>query len=256
MKTIDQLSAEQAKRLEGVIVDADELQLGGRALGSDAVAALEHLERAGLRRVVCSARPAAWGEAIQHHWPVDMTVSENGAIAHLRRQGRVERIDRHSAGQRGRRRARLLTVVEQLRQRVPGLELADDNLGRLSDVAFRVDGEVMAEAACRAAEDLGGRTLRSPGRIHLTLDTADKASGCLYALARGFGEDESRAVMTHAFVGGGVDGGVAFAAFALTVGLGAADAALQQLTVGPRFVSASGTAGLVEIAARLGVLRG
>ncbi len=261
MRPLSQLAAHDVARLSGIAFDLDGTLLSGGALTLSAYRALHALGEAGLSLVACTGRPAAWGEALQRQWPLAATVVENGALAYAGKDGAVERLDRIDAASRGRRRARLLTVIEQLRAQFPDVPFAGDNLGRLSDVTFDI-GErhtVPADriAALReAAAELGARTFVSSIHLHVTLDTDDKASGTLRVLSSALGEDASAALWRWGFIGDSANDEACFGAFHLTFGVCNVRPHLAQLSVAPRFVSSleSGE-GFAEIAERLVALK-
>jgi HAD superfamily hydrolase (TIGR01484 family) len=261
MKPIAALAASEARSLEGIVFDLDGTLLDQGSLALSSYAALHHLAEAGLSLVLCTGRPAAWAEALVRQWPLALAVAENGAVAYEPHDGAVVRIDRHDAGNRGRQRARLLTVVERLREAHPDVPLADDNLGRLSDITFDI-GErapVAAEriaAMRRDAHRAGARTFVSSIHLHVTLDGDDKASGTLYALRRARGLDAGRALARHAFVGDSANDAACFAAFRHTFAVANVRPHLAALSRTPGFVSPSpGGAGFVEIAERILELR-
>lgn len=263
MRPLSELSGDAACALVGVVFDLDDTLLDHGALTEAAYGALFRLREAGLRLVACTGRPAGWGEVIQRQWPVDATVVENGAIA-LVGQGRALRVLPEEARRaaRGGGRAELLALAADLVQRFPAAALADDNDARWTDVTLDI-GEhrhVPAEEvrAMRAlAHARGIRTLLSSVHLHLTREVDDKATGAVRLLQEQFGEDPTRALGRHAFVGDSGNDGAAFAAFSLTFGVANVRAHLGRLSVPPRFVSPSPMGrGFAEIAARLVALRG
>ncbi len=261
MRALSRLDAHEAKALEGVVFDLDGTLLTKGRLTPVAYDALHQMADAGLTLVVCTGRPAAWGEVAQRQWPVKLTVTENGAIAYKREGLAVERLDRLATDARGRRRAQLMTLVERVRKEFPALTFADDNLGRLSDVTFDI-GErtkvppdiVAAVRAFVASHD--GRTFESSIHLHVTLDRDDKASGTVAVLSRELGCDATAALRRFAYVGDSRNDEAGFAAFRLTFGVDNIRAHVGQMSVGPRFVShgAEG-AGFAEIAQQLLALR-
>lgn len=261
MKPLSALNASEAAALRGLIFDLDGTLLTDGALTKVAFDALYALADAGLTLVVCTGRPAAWGEVVQRQWPVALSVTENGAIAYQSDGPAVTRLDRLEADARGRRRAALLTVIEQIRAFAPDLELADDNLGRLSDVTFdigerhRVPEERVA-AVRRRASELGARTFQSSIHLHITLDTDDKASGTVRLLSSALGHDVTAALRHFAFVGDSENDVACFGAFRLTLGVANIRAHAGRMSVVPRYVSRGQSGeGFAEIAARLLALR-
>jgi hypothetical protein len=243
-----------------VVFDLDDTLLDHGALSEAAYGALFRLREAGLRLFACTGRPAGWGEVIQRQWPVDATVVENGAVALVGEGRALDGAARTARAARG-RRAELLELAEELTRRFPATALADDNDARWTDVTLDI-GEhrsVPAEQVqeMRAlAHARGVRTLQSSVHLHLTREVDDKATGAVRLLVERFGEDPTRALARHAFVGDSANDGAAFAAFTLTFGVANVRGHLGRLSVPPRFVSPSPMGrGFAEIAARLVALR-
>lgn len=263
MRPLAALDAAQARELAGVIFDLDDTLLDHGALTEAAYGALFRLREAGLRLVACTGRPAGWAEVIARQWPLDAAIAENGAIAFLRGpDGAIlEGLVRGGRAALTPKRASLLRLAEELVARFPAAALADDNNLRATDVTIDI-GElrrVPAEdvrAMRSIAEARGARTLQSSVHLHLTTEAADKASGAVRLLWERFGEDPTRALRTHAFIGDSGNDAAAFAAFAVTFGVANVTAHLGKLSVAPRFVADEPMGrGFAAIAARLAALR-
>jgi HAD superfamily hydrolase (TIGR01484 family) len=262
MRPLTTLTADQARQLRGLVFDLDGTVLTDGALTREAYEAVHLLKDAGLSAVVCTGRPAAWGEVVQRQWPVDLTVTENGAVAYRSDGPAVERLDRCSSEERGRRRAQLLTVLEHIRRAFPEVALADDNLGRLSDVTFdigerhRVSADQQEEIRS-LARSLGARTFSSSIHLHVTMDADDKMSGTLHALHQTFDEDRTAALGRWGFIGDSKNDEACFAGFRHSFGVANVKAHLPSMTVGPRWVSqGEQSAGFSEIVRRILDLRG
>ena len=261
MKPLAALGDDEARRLRGVAFDLDDTLLDRGRLDEAAYSALFRLREAKLLLVVSTGRPAGWGEIIQRQWPIDATVTENGAVLFTRRGERVVRIDRLASAERAARRAELYELAHEMCARHPEVALADDNDARASDVTIDV-GEhrsappAVIEALRMEARARGVRTTVSSVHLHLSRDGDDKASGILRAVCELFGEDATAARVRWAFVGDSGNDAAAFAAFDTTVGVANVRDHLRALTVPPRYVaSARAGAGFAEIAARLTALR-
>lgn len=273
MRPLASLSADEARRLEGVLFDLDDTLLDHGALRLEAFDALTALRRAGLRLVACTGRPASWAELLASQWPLDAAIAENGAVAFATYRARLPPsegleppaspapltlVSRPGAGAR---RAELLALAHELVGAFPEARLADDNAGRRTDVTLDVHEhrrvplpDVLAMRA--RAERRGVRTLHSSVHLHLTFEGDDKASGSLRALAAVFGRDSTRARARFAYVGDSGNDADAFAAFGLTFGVANVAAHLSRLTVPPRFVTPSPMGrGFAEMAERLASLR-
>lgn len=273
LRPLDELPADDARRLVGVVFDLDDTVLDHGVLGEPAYRALFRLREAGLRLYACTGRPAGWGEVIARQWPVDAVIAENGAFAFAvdadaKGPRRPVAIGAHGPAELAAeidaaraRRAPLAALAEELCARFPLAALADDNHARFTDATIdigehrKVPPDVVAEIRA-VARARGVRTFASAVHLHLTHEADDKASGALRVLARLHGHDPARARRTHAFVGDSGNDAAAFAAFDVTFGVANVRAHLARLTVPPRFVaSREAGAGFAEIAARVAALR-
>ena len=260
MRSLDALTAAQAQSLQGVIFDLDDTFLTAGKLTLEAYQALFALRASGLRLVACTGRGSGWGAVIVRQWPLDLAVTENGAVL-LAAPTPATFIERVSEADRKERRGQVRQMVQQLRGRFPELVFADDNDARRSDTTFDI-GEhqhldwALVRRVRQQAHRLGARTFASSVHLHLTLDTDDKASGCLYGLASQFGEDPTAALHRYAYIGDSANDAACFAAFWFSFGVSNVRNHLTELSVGPRFVSTQAQGqGFAEIARRLVKLR-
>jgi len=273
VKPLVDLPAAAARSLSGVIFDLDDTLLDHGALTEAAYSAMFVLRRAGLSLIACTGRPAGWGEVIARQWPIDAAIAENGAVAFVREgsasDARVAAIGAppgSTAATRGHterrsRRAVLLGLAEELVSRFPDAALADDNDLRATDVTIDI-GEHRrvrpedARAMRALAAGRGVRTLQSSVHIHLTTETADKASASIRVLSDHFGEDATRARSRYAFIGDSGNDAAPFAAFAVTFGVANVHPHLGKLSIPPRYVTAEPMGrGFAAIAERLAALR-
>lgn len=254
MKPLSSIPAAETAALRGVVFDLDGTVLdeGGR-LALETYRALHRLADAGLELVACTGRPATWAEVATRQWPITLGIGENGAVAFVRAGVGLDRLDRLDPEAREARRRRLGVIVDELRRRHPGLVLADDNLGRLTDVTIdvgerhQVPPETVA-AVRRDAAALGARTFVSSIHLHITLEGDDKASGTVRALRQHVGVDVTSALRQYAFVGDSGNDAACFQAFGLTLAVANVRPYLARFSRGPRFVSgAEKGAGFVEI---------
>jgi len=255
MKPLSSIPAREVASLRGVVFDLDGTVLdeGGR-LALSTYQALHRLAEAGLELVACTGRPATWAEVATRQWPLTLGIGENGAVAFVRSGEGLDRLDRLGPEAREARRSRLKAIVDELRRKHPELVLADDNLGRLTDVTidvgerYRVPPETVA-AVRRDALALGARTFVSSIHLHITLEGDDKASGTVRALRQQLGVDVTAARRQFAFVGDSGNDAACFQAFGLTFAVANVRPYVATFSRGPRFVSeATMGAGFVEIA--------
>lgn len=215
------MPAGEMARLGGLLFDLDDTLLDHGRLEQRAYAALHELARAGFSLIAVTGRPARYGELFAGLWPVDAVITENGAMAFRRDQGRVVRIDTATLEERRERSERLTDLVSAARAALPELVPADDTWGRLSDFAFDIGEyqrapESLVREAMEFAQARGARTTRSSVHLHFTFDQHDKASGVLAYLSA-LGEDPTRARHRYVYVGDSTNDAPCFSAFVTTV---------------------------------------
>jgi HAD superfamily hydrolase (TIGR01484 family) len=125
-------------RIRGVLCDIDDTLTTDGRLTADAYTALEKLQRAGMRVVPITGRPAGWCDHIARMWPVDGVVGENGAFyfrydhaAHAMRRRFVD-----DDAKRAAKRRRLAAVRDRILAAVPGCALSGDQHYREADLAI------------------------------------------------------------------------------------------------------------------------
>lgn len=259
MRPLAALSPSEAARIQGLATDIDDTILDHGALAPATLAALWRAEEAGFPVLLATGRSIAFAEVLVRMWPCVGAVAENGALAAVRRErhGRVLRLDTQSAEGRGRLRAKLDRIVQEVSAAFPTVRLSDDAAGRISDVTFDIgEADVVPREVVREmvqlAERLGARTTTSSVHLHLTLDHADKASGILHFLATERGVDPTLARGRWAFVGDSSNDAPAFSAFRQSFGVANVRASLDRLVVPPRYLTPSMRgAGFVELVDQL-----
>jgi HAD superfamily hydrolase (TIGR01484 family) len=261
MRPLALLSADEARSLEGLLLDLDDTVLDHGRLTPSAYASLARAAASGLRVVVVTGRPVGWGEVLARMWPVDGVVSENGAVASRRVGGRVELLDRADADERGRRRRELGQIWAAVRGEFPDAVLSDDSAMRRTDLAIDVgEGRQVAPdqvaAMARLGRSLGARTTLSSVHLHLSLDEDDKASGAMWFLRELCDADPTRALRRYAFAGDSGNDAACFAAFRTTIGVANVAPHARRMSVPPRYIAQGARgAGFSEIVETLLALR-
>jgi len=257
VKPLSALSADEARRLRGLLFDLDDTVLSRGVLTRAAYDALWSLRDAGLKLVAVTGRPSGWGAVIARQWPVDGCVTENGAVYFARRGGRVVRCDACGDEERKARRIRLGQLVERVSRAVGAAQLTDDIDLRRSDVTWDVgEDATLAEDRVREVqreiELAGARWSRSSVHLHATFDTDDKATGALRFCSRELGEDAGSAVARFAFAGDSGNDAPCFAAFRTTFAVANVRASLAGVAVVPRYVAGRAMGdGFADIAAEI-----
>ncbi len=138
MKPFDQFPESEKKRIKFVLTDIDDtLTVKGR-LPAVVFAAMEALQRAGIRVIPITGRPAGWCDHIARMWPVDGLVGENGAF-YFRYDDREKKMTRRywkSKEERHADRTRLDAIRERVLAGVPGCAVAADQDYREADLAI------------------------------------------------------------------------------------------------------------------------
>jgi HAD superfamily hydrolase (TIGR01484 family) len=257
VKPLSSLPAEDARRLRGLLFDLDDTLLTHGALTRGAYGALWDLHDAGLTLLAVTGRPSGWGEVIVRQWPIEGCVTENGAV-HLVREGRgVARWDSCDELERRSRRARLATLIERVRERVPEARLADDVAARRSDVTWDIGESVTlaedrVQEIARTIQEGGARWTLSSVHLHATYDIDDKASGAVRFLSQRLGEEAGAALARFAFVGDSGNDAACFAAFRVTFGVANVRASVRHLSVPPRYIASRPMGeGFAEVAAEI-----
>lgn len=238
MRSIDELSPEAARAIEGVVFDVDDTLTAGGVLEEEAYAALFRLREAGLSRIAVTGRPLGWMEPLALLWPVDLAVGENGA-GWLWREGRVAR-EGFFASESG--HEVLAHVRAAVREAMPHVKEAGDQRLRRCDLAYDV-GETVALPREEIAELVsiiercGARAVVSTVHAHAMPGAWDKACGTARAAREVLGVEEARLRERFLFVGDSGNDAAAFAFFAESAGVANVRDHLHALPVAPRWVA-------------------
>jgi HAD superfamily hydrolase (TIGR01484 family) len=138
MRPLTEFPRAARARIRGVLCDIDDTLTTDGHLTAAAYAALEKLQRAGMRVVPITGRPAGWCDHIARMWPVDGVVGENGAFYfsydHTARAMRRRFVDDEMA--RAAKRLRLAAVRDRILAAVPGCAPSGDQHYREADLAI------------------------------------------------------------------------------------------------------------------------
>jgi len=255
MKPLAELDA---RGMRALLLDIDDTLTTEGKLTADAYAALERLQRAGLRVVPVTGRPAGWCDHIARMWPVDAVVGENGAFYFLRAAGRLERRFQDAAATRAEKRGRLGAIAERILAAVPGCALASDQPYRETDLAIDFCEDVPPlplEAAERIAALMRQAGLTAKvSSIHVNgwFGEYDKLAMTRRLFAERFGLDLAAANGETVFAGDSPNDAPMFAFFANSVGVANVRKFEKLSFERPRYVTrAASGAGFAELAAHL-----
>lgn len=229
--------------LRGVFSDIDDTLTHNGVVDLEAYAALLRARAAGLRVVLVTGRPAGWAEVLASLWPVDAAIAENGGIAYLKRDGRLERIY-FDPGEPADDARRLATLADEIVRTFPFARRSDDCTLRITDIAFDIGehqklptAEIdVLTARCR---ELGARTLVSSVHAHAFFHGADKAQMSARVANVLWGDSPTDAAERYAFVGDSPNDQAAFAFFTASIGVANVARYAADLRPPPRYVTLS-----------------
>jgi HAD superfamily hydrolase (TIGR01484 family) len=132
------IPVQDLSRLKFIMSDIDDtLTLQGQ-LPAVAFAALERLQKSGLKIILVTGRPAGWCDLIARLWPVDAVVGENGAFYfrydHISKK--MHRIYAQSEKIRVENLNRLQEISRDVLRKFPGTAIASDQAFREIDIAI------------------------------------------------------------------------------------------------------------------------
>jgi HAD superfamily hydrolase (TIGR01484 family) len=232
--------ATRAAEIRGVFSDIDDTLTHDGVVAPEAYTALVRARAAGLRTVLVTGRPAGWAEVLASLWPVDAAIAENGGIAYVKRDRRLETI--YFAGDDP--RDKLADLATEILRAFPFARRSDDCTLRITDVAFDI-GEnqqltsTEIDALTARCRELGARTLVSSVHAHAFLHTADKAQMAARVAGILWGESEADVAAHYAFVGDSPNDQAAFAFFAASIGVANVARYADVLRPPPRYVTPS-----------------
>jgi HAD superfamily hydrolase (TIGR01484 family) len=261
-RPITALSASAAKRLKGVFCDIDDTLTWNGRLIPEAFAALAQLQKAGLRVIPITGRPAGWVDHIARMWPVDGVVGENGGLWFYMNQGKLQMRFLQSESVRIENRIKLEALSHEILQRVPGCALASDQPYRALDLAidFCEDVPALGEEAIneivRAFEQAGATCKVSSIHVNGWFGSFDKAEGCARFLKEAFGETLSEQRENYAFFGDSANDEPLFVQFPNSIGVANVAHFLPRMKTGPQFITqGNGGHGFAEGIAHILALR-
>jgi HAD superfamily hydrolase (TIGR01484 family) len=247
-----------ARGVRAVLVDIDETLTTGGKLTAEAYGALERLQRAGLRVVPVTGRPAGWCDHIARMWPVDAVVGENGAFYFFYSGNRLHKHFQDSSGVRAEKRGRLDAIAARILAAVPGCALASDQPYRETDLAIDYCEDVAPlplEAAQRIAELMRAAGLTAKvSSIHVNgwFGEYDKLATTRRLFDERFEIDLDAANHEIVFAGDSPNDAPMFAFFQNSVGVANVRKFENLMSEKPQYITkAAAGAGFVELADHL-----
>lgn len=230
MKPISKLGKRACKNLKGIFTDIDDtLSLDGK-ISANAYAALWKARKAGLHVIPITGRPAGWCDHIARMWPVDAVIGENGAFydyldLNIGRDGKHIRRYIQDEETRERNHARLWRVFQELKNKMPGLQVASDQGYRAIDIAIDFcedvtrlnDGEI--DFIARSFREAGAQAKISSIHVNAWFGDHDKFTTCCLLLDELFGEKFADVRDQYIYFGDSPNDEPLFEKFNLSVGV-------------------------------------
>jgi HAD superfamily hydrolase (TIGR01484 family) len=245
---LEKLNKKTCRALKGVFCDIDDtLTLHGK-LPAAAYKALWDLQKAGLKVVPITGRPAGWVDHLARMWPVDAVIGENGAFYfHLDpTQGRDGKLMQRFVQEKALREAnrkKLWDIFRKLQKEMPGLEVASDQGFREIDLAvdFCEDvprrSEAEVDRIVEAFVKEGAQAKISSIHVNAWFGAHDKYSCCRLLLKELCGEDFDQEREAYIYFGDSPNDEPLFKEFTHTVGVANVKAFLPRMKHPPRYIT-------------------
>ncbi len=226
----------------GVLTDIDDTLTRDGAIEPAALHALQRLQSAGVPVIAITGRPMGWSMPFVSQWPLQAIVAENGAVAlhHQNDQVRVDYVQDEAT--RNINGHKLRAVAAQILREVPGATLAQDSVGRVTDMA--VDHSEFCQldpsSIDRVVAIMRGHGMTATvSSIHVNGWFGDhsKWSGACWAVRQHFKRDLTQEVSRWLYIGDSTNDQVMFAHCPHAVGVANLRRFATSLSVWPRYIT-------------------
>jgi HAD superfamily hydrolase (TIGR01484 family) len=137
MKNISEyLNLPLSKPIRFLLTDIDDTMTTDGQLSAEAYGALFRLQRAGIKVIPITGRPAGWCEMIARFWPVAGVVGENGGFYFHYTDKKMHRWFSQDQSTREGNLENLETIRVEILKQVPTAEVSSDQFCRLTDLAI------------------------------------------------------------------------------------------------------------------------
>ncbi len=245
---LGKLNKKVCRSLRGIFSDIDDTLTHKGKLTEDAYTAMWKLQRAGLRMIPITGRPAGWVDHFARMWPVNAVIGENGAFYFYLDQAKgrdgklVQRFVQDKAT-RAANRQRLWDTFESLRKEMPGLEVASDQGYREIDLAvdFCEDVERLPESDIDCIVDAfvraGAQAKVSSIHVNAWFGKHDKFSCCESLLQELYRERVAEVKEQYLYFGDSPNDEPLFREFPYTVGVANVRDFLPRMKSHPTYIT-------------------
>jgi len=257
MQPFAQMPSETKRAIRYILTDIDDtLTVEGRLVG-EAFQAMEQLQRAGLKVIPITGRPAGWCDHIARMWPVDALVGENGAFFFHYDHARKKMVRRYvkNASERQKDRRALNRIKTAILRQIPGAAVASDQPFRLADLAIDFCEDVPAlpsdqiDQIVRCFQDAGAQAKISSIHVNGWFGRYDKLSMTRMLFRELFQVVLEDVNPTALFIGDSPNDAPMFAFFEHSVGVANVRNYIDRISSPPRWVTQKeGGLGFAEMA--------
>jgi len=252
MRHLSAAAPNEFKDVRFVLTDMDETLTYQGRLAADTYCALEKLQKAGIRVIPVTAAPAGWCDQMARMWPVDGVIGENGGIF-LQRTPDGHGIVRkywHPESEIKSVSERLDAAAHAIRHAFPNLQLADDQVFRLTSIAFsRPADPALGEQIVRELQRAGADATINNLWVLGWFGGYNKLSMTRRVMAEAYGVDIDKDRDTVLYTGDSTNDAPMFAFFKHTVGMSTVTEYLPDIPVPPNWITTGpGGQGFVEAA--------
>ncbi|MEM5294531.1 HAD-IIB family hydrolase [Burkholderia sp. JPY481] len=251
MQPLSLAAANQFSTVRFVLTDMDDTLTYQGRLPAETYTALTQLEARGIRVVPVTAAPAGWCDQMARMWPVDGVIAENGGLFFRRSSDGhgVERHYWHSPDSIEHVREQLKSIARVIEKAVPEAQEADDQVFRLTSLAYHCTGTDVDHRIVDALRQAGANATINNLWVLGWLGGYDKLTMSLRVLASTYSIDTEAARELVAYSGDSTNDAPMFEFFKHTAGVSTVTDYLPQLPTPPRWITRGpGGAGFVEFA--------
>ncbi len=257
MQPIEDIPISICKGLYGIFCDIDDTITTDGKLLDCSYQALWNAYNAGLRVVPITGRPAGWVDHIARMWPVHAVIGENGAFYFWMQDGKMHRYFLQNGETRESNRIKLQELKKKILARIPGVQVAADQLYRESDLAIDFCEDVPAvsrkevEKVVEIFQEAGAQAKISSIHVNGWFGDFNKLSTCKLLLQQLWQEKPEENLHKYIFCGDSPNDEPMFAGFSHSVGVANIQPWLNMMKFHPSYISsergAQGFAKIVQV---------
>ena len=146
MKPVNDFPQDKKSFINYLLTDIDDTITNQGRIPACAFKALEDLDKAGIKVIPITGRPAGWCDHIARMWPVKAVVGENGAFYFAYDTDAKKMIRRYfkTDQQRLQDKKKLAIIEKNILRQVPGCKVSADQPYREADLAIDFSEDVQA----------------------------------------------------------------------------------------------------------------